>query len=97
MPPRTSDDREPWHLDRRIPIATLAVLIVQAGLGIVWLTTLGNTVDGNSARINAMDSRIEIIRSQAASQAVQLGRIEEGLAGVRTDITRLIATVERNR
>lgn len=96
MPPR-STEHEPWHLDRRIPIATLATLIVQAALGVAWLTSLSNTVNGNSLRINTMDQRIEIMRGQAASQAVQLGRIEEGLAGVRTDISRLIATMERTR
>lgn len=89
--------REPWHLDRRIPIATLAVLLAQAALGLMWLTTLGNKVDSNVARMTVMEQRVEIMRTQAASQAVQLGRIEEGLTGVRNDINRLITTVERSR
>ena len=93
-----SPDRpEPWHLDRRIPIATLLVLVVQAALGVMWITTLGNTVTGNAARLTAMEQRVEIMRGQAASQAVQLGRIEEGLEGVRTDINRLITSLERIR
>lgn len=93
----TDPRREPWHLDKRIPIATLAVLVGQMALGLMWLTTLSNTVDGNGSRITSMEQRVEIMRGQAASQAVQLGRIEEGLAGVRTDINRLITTVERTR
>lgn len=93
----TDPRREPWHLDKRIPIATLAVLVGQMALGLMWLTTLSNTVDGNGSRITAMEQRVEIMRGQAASQAVQLGRIEEGLAGVRADINRLITTVERTR
>ncbi|MBN8294921.1 hypothetical protein JI664_23320 [Rhodobacter sp. NTK016B] len=88
---------EPWHLDRRIPIATLAVLLAQAALGLMWLTTLGNMVDSNVARLSVMEQRVEIMRTQAASQAVQLGRIEEGLAAVRIDINRLITSLERNR
>ncbi|PWE27010.1 hypothetical protein C4N9_18570 [Pararhodobacter marinus] len=52
---------------------------------------------GALAAMTAMEQRVEIMRGQAASQAVQLGRIEEGLAGVRTDINRLITSLERIR
>lgn len=91
------ETKEPWHLDKRVPIATLVVLVVQFALGVMWITTLSNTVTGNVLRLTAMEQRVELIRGQAASQAVQLGRIEEGLAGVRNDINRLINTVERSR
>lgn len=38
-------EREPWHLDRRVPIATLVVLVVQFALGVMWITTLSNRVE----------------------------------------------------
>ncbi|MBN8294544.1 hypothetical protein JI664_21405 [Rhodobacter sp. NTK016B] len=91
------DRQEPWHFDKRIPIATLVVLLTQIVLVAMFIATLRNTVEGNAARLTAMEQRVEIMRGQAASQAVQLGRIEEGLSAVRIDINRLITSLERSR
>lgn len=92
-----AENKEPWHLDKRVPIATLTVLIVQGVLGVAWVTSLSNRANGNAQRLNVVETRMEGMRSEANTQAVQLGRIEESISGVRTDISRLIATVERGR
>ena len=79
-----------WHLDKRIPIALVLGLLAQtAGLG--WFAaTLNTKVQTNTAEIERVDARLERARDGSMQRAVQLGRIEEQIKGLRGDIRRAL-------
>jgi len=86
-----------WHLDKRVPIALIAALIIQSLTAIWWAATVDSTVATNTAANIRQDVRIEGVRSVIGQQAVQLGRIETNTEGLRVDVSRLIDATERSR
>jgi hypothetical protein len=88
---------EHWHLDRRVPIALILSLVIQTSAIIWWASSINERVAANSQKVAILDTRTENMRGVAQEQAVQLGRIEEQIGGLRSDIGRLIATIERAR
>ncbi|MFC4668925.1 hypothetical protein ACFO5X_10200 [Seohaeicola nanhaiensis] len=89
-------EREPWHLDKRIPVATLIVLAVQFG-GVVWmLATLAKTVETVSLEVDrnrmvnaAQDSAIRIIDLSVARQDQRQLGIIETLSEIKASLLRL--------
>jgi Tfp pilus assembly protein PilO len=81
---------EPWHLDRRVPVAMIIAILVQT-FGIVWwAATIGAEVEQLKSNDARQDSRIEAIQSIAGNQAVQLGRIEENTRATQAAVERLL-------
>lgn len=92
----TGHPREPWHLDRRVPIATLAVLVVQIAIGVMWITTLSNKVTRNSevivsvqADAQAREVRIRAVEIAQASQSSDLRAIQGGIARIEAQLEKL--------
>jgi len=91
-----TDQKEPWHLDRRVPIATLAVLIGQIVLGVIWITTLSNRVDTLTlamvdAKSDAVEreSRIRALEIAQASQSSDLRSIQIGISRIEAQLEKL--------
>jgi TolA-binding protein len=84
-----------WHLDKRVPISLILALLVQTAGMVWWAASLSGRVDVNARDIRATQSEMGVLRSSAQTQAVQLGRIEEQISGLRGDIARLTAAIER--
>ena len=83
-----------WHLDKRVPIALIAGLLLQAaGFG-WWAAAIDARVTSNARDITRVERQIEAIIAASQAQAVQLGRIEEAVIGLRSDITRLLRAME---
>lgn len=89
-------DREPWHLDRRVPIATLAVLVIQFALGVMWITTLSNSVTRNTEEIAVVRSdaaadgaRIRALEIAQASQSSDLRSIQNGISRIEAQLEKL--------
>jgi hypothetical protein len=100
------DDREPWHLDRRIPIATLAVLIGQIVLGIVWITTLDNRVSTQGAAIGKIEAeadqheaeaRILVQQHEARLRAIEVAQASQSsdLRSIQIGINRIETKLEK--
>lgn len=34
-----SADRQPWHLDKRVPVALIVTIMIQTGAGVWWAAT----------------------------------------------------------
>lgn len=79
--------REPWHLDRRIPVATLVMLALQAIGFTSWITW----------QTAALSSRLEALeKSQAASLAAASAlRVEARLSIVETQMGMALRSLER--
>lgn len=86
-----------WHLDKRVPIALIVAIIVQSLTAIWWAATVNSMVATNTAANIRQDAQIEGVRSVIGQQAVQLGRIETNIEGLRADVSRLIDAIERSK
>jgi len=79
--------KEGWHLDKRVNLSIIFVLVGQIA-GFSWfIGALQNQVDQNTEMIDAL-------QDQAAVQNSQLSRIEEQIVGLRRDIGRLIEKLD---
>jgi len=88
-------EAQSWHLDRRIPIALILTAVGQvAFLG--WAAgVVFKDIENNRVSIGAVSGRVEMLERNASAQAVQLGRIDENVRGMRSDINRLLDLMER--
>lgn len=88
--------REPWHLDRRIPIATVFALLVQFAVGIMWITAIAHDVkqhdsDISNLRIDAQnrENRIRMLEITLAGQTSDLRAIQVGISHIEAHLEKL--------
>ena len=96
-------DEQQWHLDKRVPIAMIVAIILQVAGAVYWASKMESRIEANTVRIETVDRDITRLSRQMATmadasnvQAVQLGRIEEQIGGLRGDISRLVSALERS-
>lgn len=84
-----------WHLDKRIPIALILTALGQvAFLG--WAAgVVFKDIEVNRSGLKVVNGRVDSLERNAGAQAVQLGRIDENVRGMRSDINRLLNLMER--
>ena len=86
-----------WQIDRRIPLSLLAFFAAQV-FGVVWITAITwASIQTNTDNIVRLERQTSGLSNSGQAQAVQLGRIEEQINGLRTDIGRVITAVEARR
>jgi Tfp pilus assembly protein PilO len=78
-----------WHLNRSVPISIIIVLMVQLAGGLWFAFQLRSDIDTNSRDIVRIERSVETITLASQQQAVQLGRIEEQVSGMRSDMSAL--------
>ena len=66
-------DAEPWHLDRRVPLALIISLAAQTAGMVWWAASI-------SSRVEQHASQIDALRSAETARAIEDRRISEGLA-----------------
>ena len=79
-----------WHLDKRVPIALIFVLITQFAAGAYVAGKMNSQIQTLDRDIETNSRTIELMRTNSQAQAVQLGRIEENIIGLREDFKRLL-------
>jgi len=78
--------QDSWHLDKRVPLALILTSLLQI-VSIVWIAAQMNAdIATNKENIQRLDSNVVTLQREANAQAVQLGRIEEGISGMRRDM-----------
>jgi len=85
---------EPWHLDKRVPVALILTLLMQSALAVWWASSLSADVTTLQQRQDKQESMIENMRTTAGAQAVQLGRIEENTRATAAAVERLLRQLE---
>lgn len=79
-------NNESWHLDKRVPLALIMTSLLQI-VSIVWIAAQMNAdIATNKENIQRLDVNVITLQREANAQAVQLGRIEEGISGMRRDM-----------
>ena len=101
-----ADEYTSWHLDKRVSLATLAALILQFvmlfGSGVWFVSEFKQQIERNSRAIEVNTNEIEeinteldVVVSNMSGQAVQLGRIEENISGLKRSIDLLVDAIVR--
>ena len=89
--------KEQWHLDKRVPVAIIFAIFMQTAGAIWWASSIQNRVSTNENSIARLTDSSEDLRDAVHEQAIQLGRIEEQITGLRADIQRMLNALERGR
>jgi|AutmiccommunBRH9_1029481.scaffolds.fasta_scaffold04220_2 hypothetical protein len=89
------DEAQSWHLDKRVPVALIFTLLMQFAAGVWFLSVAFKDIESNRNGMKNLDGRMQFVERNAGTQAVQLGRIEESVSGMRNDINRLINMLDR--
>jgi len=76
-------DNESWHLDKRVPIATICVLIVQAMGGVWFASQMYAELTALKAAGDAREIRLSHVETTTSAQAVSFATLSEQLAGLR--------------
>ena len=82
---KTETKAEGWHLDKRVPIATLFVLLIQIMAGVAWVT---NT----DARLKSVELAIE----KSSEDEARLIRLEENQKYTLDAIRRVEKALDKN-
>lgn len=78
-----------WHLSKSVPISIIVGFIMQFA-GFVWTAgQMAEQIESNARSIQQIEVRLESVRAQTQTQAVQLGRIEENISATRRAIEKL--------
>lgn len=80
---------EPWHLDKRVPLALIVTLCLQTAGMVWWAATLSATVGTHDRRIASLEAADARHAAEAARVAEALARLDERLA-LQTEILREI-------
>jgi len=77
---------EPWHMDKRVPVALIITIAFQTiGAGF-WLGSL--TADFNTLQQAQMETarRVDALTTTQNQQAVSSGRLEQDMAAIKETI-----------
>ena len=84
-----------WHLDKRVPIALILAMVGQVAVVVWGAAVMFKDIEANRTGIESLSGRVSTLDRAASAQAVQLGRIEENIRGMRGDVNRLLGILER--
>lgn len=78
-----------WHLDKKVPLGLIFTVLLQFA-GFIWFASqVTSQVETNKAAIEALVSEVKGVKSDAVTQAIQLGRIEAILENTNSSINRV--------
>lgn len=87
-------DKEPWHLDKRVPVALILAILLQTGSALWWAATVNARVERlekDAAQTIGTDSRLVRLETQMQS-------INETLRETKDILRRMESNLlERNR
>lgn len=84
--------RTTYRLERHVPLALVAGILLQAGIALWWAATQDSATRYQDLRLAALESRAESERQQGREMLDRLARIEERLraqAGLLDDLKNL--------
>ena len=81
MATQANQEREQWHLDKKVPIALLTALLIQFGGMMMYVGTLKSQTEDNGRRITQLESqkvpeRLSSLEAQLTDTKALILRIE---------------------
>ena len=74
---------EPWHFDKRIPLALIGTILVQTGAAFWWASSINERVAALESwrhDTKGLSAEIAVVQSQMLDVRAIVGRIEAKLA-----------------
>lgn len=78
---------EPWHLDRKVPIAFIVAIVVQTGAAFWYFGSLNGQVQQAVLDNQRQDLKIATIETATNQQAVSAATLSEQISGMRTSLS----------
>lgn len=69
--------KESWHLDKKVPIALILTVLLQAGAFIWWARGIDKMVDSQEARIANLEKTAGAVSQAISNIQVDVARIDE--------------------
>lgn len=88
------DDRT-WHVDKRIPLALILVIVIQTGGAFWWASGVQSAIENakeNRDRLELRLTRVELARDDISARLI---RLEEKLSGTNSTLDEILRTVRR--
>ncbi|MCV6577445.1 MAG: hypothetical protein OIF58_17110 [Cohaesibacter sp.] len=79
-----NNNREPWHLDKRVPVALIVTLMIQT-FGVIWWAA------SMSERVNFLERQMQ----ERSDQSERLTRLEVNMKAVVSATTRIERKLDR--
>lgn len=95
MPPKLVD--ESWHLDKKVPVAIIVVLVGQFLLGLWFIAKLDSKVEEQAARLSKTEAQISVIDREAREFGNRIVRIEEKTSSMLTILQRVERLIDGRR
>ncbi len=92
--PRRYTDNQ-WHLDKRVPVALIVTLCIQAGLGIWWASALDAQQTALTDRVSVLEGRNDKIADQMRAIEGRLARVEANGEAQLKALERIYDTLSR--
>ena len=95
-----TEDKTRWHLDKRVPIALVILILAQTGSAIWWASAVNGSILALENRLNFNDEtnrrqydRINIDREASRQTAKQLARVEGLLQSIDRQVTAMLSHI----
>jgi hypothetical protein len=72
-------EQEPWHLDRKVPIAFIIIIAGQIGLGAYWVSNVDNRLATEVATNLRQEAKIEELRNETQGLSVAAASVAANL------------------
>lgn len=83
-------------MGKNISASLLFALVLQAAM-IVWsISQMRADVDANYASLISLSSDVKDLEGSSTIQAIQLGKIEENIKGIKESLERMLEVMERD-
>lgn len=78
-----------WHVSKSIPLTVLIGLAVQGAAFVWYASAMQAQIDGNTKSIERLERDFGTLETASNAQAIQLGRIEEGIKAINSQLVTL--------
>lgn len=89
-------DKTPWHLDRKVPMAIIIALAVQAGSFIWWASGVENRALTQGKDMESAEIRIEKLEDSKSDLLQRLTAVETQLANQTKLLDQILAELRRS-
>ena len=96
MPPAKPSD-ESWHLDKKVPVAIIVVIVGQFLGGLWFMARLDARVEEQATRLAKTEAQISSIDREARDFGTRIARIEEKTSSMLTILQRIERFIDGNR
>jgi hypothetical protein len=90
-----TNQREPWHLDRKVPLAFIFAIFVQTVVAGIFIGELRSTLTAVASRVEKLEAYDLAQSTNDRAVSERLARIETNITNIDRTLTRVDSTIDR--